>query len=179
VNIKKWFSTGPWCNLKKICFYLCSLWALRQIVPFGRSKPFCRSEQSCALSHSVALRHFVAVRRSSPQSNSFAPRNFCRSELISRSRYSPSFLTLHSTHHCKFTWNRGLCTFVRRGTNLPNIEYGSNSPHYSSIASTRLASLPTTTKTKLNETKTNPTLPYRISSRNPLRFGFSIVEWVL
>ena len=52
---------------------------------------------------------------------------------------------------------------------LPNIEYGSNPPRYSSIARTRLASLPTTTKTKRNETKPDPTLPNKLAESPQIR----------
>jgi len=124
---------------------------------------------------------------------------FGRSELIGRSRFSPSTppsaLTLPITppmtanSHKKGDLVRSYDAVERH----PNLEFGLNPPRYSSLARTRLASLPTSTKTKLNETKPNetkpnpaptlpdPTRPYpsRTSSRNPLKFGASIVECVL
>ena len=63
-------------------------WSLMQVLK-KYALIFVRSEPGGKLCHYVALNHSFAVRRSNPESNSIAPRNFFRSKLTGRPASHP------------------------------------------------------------------------------------------
>ena len=114
-----YFYQGTAGEYKKIIFN----WSLMQVLK-KYALIFVRSEPWGKLCHFVALNHSFAVRRSNPESNSIAPRNFFRSELTGRPASHPlpwpCTLPITANSNEKGDWVRSWDAVE----DIPNIEYG-------------------------------------------------------